>query len=153
MDPTSEIEGREGLVYVKGQNGGAGREGLRIPENYGGNAFRRIERSFSEEVSQPREDVFQGLPYGADAMPPMPMEDDLSPESVEEEQGEAVEVEEAEKIEEIPKPAAEVAARSAWSFRDVGSEELLLIGLLLILLRDGVGDDTLWILGLLLFWQ
>ena len=135
------------MVYVKGQNG---REGLRIPENYGGNAFRRAERPPYEEAPPSREDVFRGLPYGVEAMPSAPVADDVPPEPEDEERVERMETVEDEAE---SKPAAETAVtRSLWPFREVGSEELLLIGLLLILLRDGAADDTVWILGLLLFW-
>ena len=141
------------MVYVKGQNG---REGLRIPENYGGNAFRRAESPPPRDELSPREDVFRGLPYGVEAMPPVPREEDVFPEPVDEEREESAEsAESAEPVEaeNSPEPAVEAAvSRSLWPFREVGGEDLLLIGLLLILLREGAADDKVWILGLLLFW-
>ncbi len=123
--------------------------GMRVPENYSGNAFRTL-----EAPPPPREKIPE---------PPI-----VFPEPTEEEK-EAVEVEEAP-----PSPVANASTASEPSdvsvgakpslfglrlpfqglFRSsglhIGFEELLLIGLILMISQEGKNDDLVWLLILLL---
>ena len=123
--------------------------GMRVPENYSGNAFRTL-----EAPPPPREKIHE---------PPI-----VFPEPPKEEK-EEVEVEEAPHS-----PVADVAASNEPSDISVGAkpslfglrltflglfhssglhiglEELLLIGLILMISQEGKNDDLVWLLILLL---
>lgn len=104
--------------------------GMRVPENYGGNAFRPIvNEAVSEEEPAVPDESPSPLPLPTPELPP--------PEAP-------------------PEPHAPVGRFSLglpFLRRDgggIGFEELLLVGLIFLIAEEGKHDDLIWLLLLLL---
>ena len=107
--------------------------GMRVPENYSGNAFRPHE-----------------MPPPPTPPPQEPPQKDLQP-------SEAPPLPEAPPAEappaEAPPPEKPtlLGLRLPFSGFHLGVEELLLIGLILMIAQEGENDEIIWLLLLLLF--
>ena len=120
--------------------------GMRVPENYAGNAFRAYEPSPPRPVSFP-------IPPQEEAPPPI--EEITPPPTADNAPQEADGAAEAPHTPVSASPSP-LGLRLPFQglFRSsglhIGIEELLLIGLILMISQEGKNDDLIWLLILLL---
>ena len=110
--------------------------GMRVPENYSGNAFRAYEPP--PTPPPPRETP----------KPDEPDLPDVPPQNAESAPADLPKAEE---------PSTAVAKQAPFGLHlpfaglHLGFEELLLIGIILMIAQEGKNDDVIWLLLLLLF--
>lgn len=142
--------------------------GMRVPENYGGNAFRSPsvppaygERSFREPPSPPPKEDPIPPPFPDEALPqegsvedttheedaPSPPQEEI--QNTERDTDEAS-VPTGSKTSPFGLRLPFLQGRSQGLSLSIGFEELLLIGLILLISQDGKNDDLVWLLLLLL---
>ena len=112
--------------------------GMRVPENYGGSAFRPLPSEPPPEEEPPQAPVTErAAPSPIRHEPPHARSDDPSPEAPP----------------EPHVPAGRFSFGLPFFRRDntgVDFEDLLLIGLILLVAQEGKNDDLIWLLVLLL---
>ena len=115
--------------------------GMRVPENYGGNAFRSLPNESANEEGVPKPPVTESIeqaPIRRDSPPPSP--DTTPPEAASAPHA----------------PAGRFSLGLPFLRRDgigIGLEELLLVGLIFLVAQEGKNDDLVWLLLLLLLIQ
>lgn len=126
-------------------HGGAERE-IRVPENYGGSAF----------ADAPRDTTWTSPPRAIEVAKPSPPtveppREQIAPEGV------AVaspasepELQDAVALESCETPPS--LLKKSRPLESIGFEELLILGLILLLSENGADAETLLWLGLLLLW-
>ena len=133
--------------------------GMRVPENYSGNAFRQAPHEISGEPpirNNPR------MPAPERIVDPISSESESLAEPMEDVQSEPQDL--PTEAPPTAEPATPVGGKALpfglrlpfqGLFRgsgiSIGFEELLLIGLILLISQEGKNDDLVWLLLLLLF--
>ena len=109
--------------------------GVRIPENYSGNAFGTIEETDDRSVPEQREET--------------PEAEEVSAKEVRADLRTSVEASETKR----PRPRFPSFGFSTGRLFSggIGFEELLIIGLILLIAQGGADDDIILLLALLLF--
>ena len=114
--------------------------GMRVPENYGGNAFRPLPNGMPDEAEPPQAPVTE-ISEQAPANNDLPLSTPDAP---------------SEAPSESHVPAGRFSLGLPFLHRDgmgIGFEELLLVGLIFLVAQEGKNDDLVWLLLLLLLIQ
>lgn len=123
-----------------------GREELRIPENYSGNAFHGDTLTPVPPVELPPEPTPPDEEASVEAEPPLPA---VLP--AEEKPKETPAMKKASPFSSLLPP--KFAGGHGGLLGDIGVEELLIIGVLILLSQSETDDDILLLLVLLLFYK